>query len=143
MKKQELSEKFIELRAKDTSISKIAQELDISRQTATTWSKEFRHEILNSKALRLEGLKEAYALTMEAKVKRLGEMANNIEQELLTRDMVNVSTEKLLDMLLKLEGRLQEIYEDPVVKTDKEIKEAKALSESMKMPLMMPFPDNN
>jgi hypothetical protein len=56
MKDQETVQKFIELRAQGWSFVRIAAELSVAKSTPTEWSRKFRFEIHNCRALVLDDL---------------------------------------------------------------------------------------
>jgi len=119
----ETKEKFIELRAKGWSFDKIAKELGKAKQTLIDWSKELQDEIANRKALELEALYESYFLLKENRLQTLGVMLTKIKNELEKRNLSDVPTDKLLDLLLKYENQLQEEIVEPIYKSSQEIKE--------------------
>ncbi len=49
---------FIEMRTNGQSYNSIAKKLKVSKSTLIKWSREFRNEINNAKALELESLRE-------------------------------------------------------------------------------------
>lgn len=105
--KEELRQAFIMLRAKGFSYSAIAQELHVSKGTLTTWSRQLEAEIASAKAMELEALQEEYMMLKEGRIRTLGELTARLRKEALSRDLSEVSTEKLLDMLLKYGQELQ------------------------------------
>ncbi len=114
-------EKFIELRAKGYSFDKIAQELGKAKQTLIDWSKELQDEIANVKALELEALYERYYLLKESRLQTFGEMIIKIKAEIEKRQLSDVPTDKLLDLLLKYNSLVKEEYIEPLFKSSEEI----------------------
>lgn len=96
-----MKEKFIELRAKGWSFDRISKELHVSKATLITWSKGLALEIRNHRELEREALLEQVSLTHEAKIQFLGDLMTKIRQELLSRSLTNVPSERLFDMVLK------------------------------------------
>jgi len=123
MESTDLKERFIELRAKGWSFDKIARELGKAKQTLIDWSKELQHEIANRKALELEALYESYFLLKENRLQNLGTMLTKIKEEIERRDLSDVPTDKLLDLLLKYESQVREEIVEPVYKSSQEIRE--------------------
>ena len=119
----ETKERFIELRAKGWSFDKIAKELGKAKQTLIDWSKELQDEIANRKALELEALYETYYLQRESRLQTFGAMLTKIKKEVESRDLSDVPTDKLLDLLLKYENQLKDEVIEPRFKTSTEIKE--------------------
>lgn len=119
----ETKEKFIELRAKGWSFDKIAKELGKAKQTLIDWSKELQDEIANRKALELEALYETYYLLKENRLQTFGGLLNKIKDEVLSRDISDVPTDKLLDLFLKYNSQIKEEIVEPIYKTSLEIYE--------------------
>jgi len=119
----ETKEKFIELRAKGWSFDKIAKELGKAKQTLIDWSKELREDIANKKALELEALYETYYLQRENRLQTFGAMLTKIKKEVESRDLSDVPTDKLLELLLKYNSQVKEELIEPSYKSSKEIEE--------------------
>jgi len=116
-------EKFIELRAQGWSFDKIAKELGKAKQTLIDWSKELQDEIANRKALELEALYETYYLQKESRLQTFGGLLNKIKDEVLSRDLSEVPTDKLLDLFLKYNSQVKEEIVEPSFKSSTEIDE--------------------
>ena len=125
--KAELKAEFIELRAKGFSYAKIAKRLKVSRNTLASWSQELEAEIASLKAMELESLQEQYFLLKEGRIKLLGETLKGLQAELQKRDLASVSTDKLLDMWLKVYEALKEEAIEARPLSASEIAELKAL----------------
>jgi restriction endonuclease Mrr len=116
-------QRFIELRAKGWSFDKIAKELGKAKQTLIDWSKELQDEIANLKAMELEALYESYYLLKENRLQTFGTMLTKIKEEALKRDLSDVPTDKLLDLLLKYENQVKDEVIEPIYKTSEEMLE--------------------
>jgi transcriptional regulator len=116
-------QRFIELRAKGWSFDKIAKELGKAKQTLIDWSKELQDEIANSKAIELEALYESYYLLKENRLQTFGTMLTKIKEEVERRDLSDVPTDKLLELLLKYNNQVKEEIIEPIYKSSKEITE--------------------
>jgi predicted transcriptional regulator len=123
MESIETKERFIELRAKGWSFDKIAKELGKAKQTLIDWSKELQDEVANRKALELEALYETYYLLKENRLQTFGGLLNKIKDEVLSRDLSDVPTDKLLDLFLKYNSQIKEEIVEPIYKTSLEIYE--------------------
>lgn len=123
METTELRERFIELRAKGWSFDKIAKETGKAKQTLIDWSKELQDEIANRKALELEALYESYYLMRENRLQTFGAMLTKIKEEVKRRDLSDVPTDKLLELLLKYNSQVKEEIVEPIYKSSQEIKE--------------------
>lgn len=116
-------QRFIELRAKGWSFDKIAKELGKAKQTLIDWSKDFQDEVANLKAMELEAIYESYYLLKENRLETFGELLNKIKDEVLSRDLTDVPTDKLLDLFLKYNTQIKEEIIEPTYKTSLEITE--------------------
>jgi transposase len=119
--RMELKSQFIDLRAKGYSYQKIARRLKVSKSTLANWSTELEGEIASLRAMELEALYERYFLTKESRIKLLGEQLKAIQTEIKSRSLKDISTEKLLDLQLKLYQALQEEYVEVRPLSDQEI----------------------
>jgi len=123
METVQTKEIFIELRAKGWSFDKIAKETGKAKQTLIDWSKELQDEIANRKALELEALYESYYLMRENRLQTFGAMLTKIKEEVERRDLSDVPTDKLLELLLKYNSQVKEEIVEPIYKSSQEIKE--------------------
>ena len=119
--KLEVKSQFIELRAKGWSYLKIARKLKVSKNTLASWGAELDGDIANLRAVEMEALHEKYFMTKEARIQLLGEQLKEIKAELKRRGLEAVSTEKLLEMELKLYQALQAEYVETRPLTEDEI----------------------
>jgi IS30 family transposase len=118
-------EKFIELRAKGWSFDRIAKELGRAKQTLIDWSKDLQEEIANRKALELEALYETYYLQRESRLQMFGAMLTKIKEEVESRDLSDVPTDKLLELFLKYNNQIREEIVEPIYKSSQELTEEK------------------
>jgi len=118
-----IKERFIELRAKGWSFDKIAKETGKAKQTLIDWSKDLQDEIANRKALELEALYESYYLMRENRLQTFGVMLSKIKAEVERRDLSDVPTDKLLELLLKYSNQVKEEIVEPTYKSSLEIME--------------------
>jgi hypothetical protein len=116
-------QRFIELRAKGWSFDKIGKELGKAKQTLIDWSKDLQDEIANRRALELEALYESYYLMRENRLQTFGAMLTKIKEEVESRDLSDVPTDKLLELLLKYNAQIKEEIVEPIYKTSTEITE--------------------
>ena len=118
-----VKQRFIEMRAKGYSFDRIAKELGKAKQTLIDWSKELQEEIANLKALELEALYETYYLYKENRLQTFGELLNKIKTEAMSRDLSDVPTDKLLELLLKYNSQVKEEILEPTFKSSEEMEE--------------------
>lgn len=109
----ELQRRFVELRARGWSLRRCAEAIGVSTTTLSTWQHDLEAEIAGLKAIELEALYEEVYLSKEARIRLLGDQIAALRQELATRDLSEVSTEKLLDLLLRWQEALAEEYVEP------------------------------
>lgn len=105
--------KFVELRACGNSFDSISKTLKCSKQTLIDWSKELEIEISNLQAIRLDELQHKYYATKEARIEILGSNLRRIVQEIEGRNLSNIPTDKLMDILVKLVLGLKSEYKRP------------------------------
>lgn len=106
METVKVKQRFIELRAKGYSYEKIAKEMGKAKQTLIDWGTELQEEIANLKAMELEELYTKYFLLKEQRLETFGELLNKMKKEATARDLSDLPTEKLLELLLKYENRI-------------------------------------
>jgi hypothetical protein len=123
METQELKERFIQLRAQGYSYDRAAKELGKAKQTLIDWSKELGSEIANRKALELDALYEKYYLYKEHRLQVFGQILARLREEALNRDLSDLPTDKLLDLVIKYNSQLKEEYLEPTFKSSEEIHE--------------------
>lgn len=101
-------EKFIELRARGLSFEKIAQELGVSKPTLLKWERENDSRVAEARALELQGVLEKYQLMRSQRAEAFSSLLSSALLELRRRSetLQELSTEKLLSVVLSLEGRL-------------------------------------
>ena len=119
--KVEIKSQFIELRAKGWSYVKIARKLKVSKNTLANWGAELEGEIASLKAIEMEALHEKYFMNKEARIRLLGEQLKEIKDELKRRGLETVSTDRLLEMELKLYQALQAEYVETRPLTEEEM----------------------
>ena len=128
MKDAKTIEEFIILRAQGWSFDRIAKKLKTAKQTLINWSGTYGVEISHLKALELEALQEEYFLTKEGKIKLLGEAVKKLKTELDKRDLSDVPTAKLYELLDRYHelarGEVGEV--EPDFRDEMELEEAKA-----------------
>ena len=112
MKPNDQKNEFIRLRAEGKSYTAISKELNISKATCTAWEKELKAEIAEKKKEQLEEMYEAYYMTREARITKLGQTLESIEDALSEVDFTQVSPEKLLDYKLKYMEALKQEFID-------------------------------
>ena len=110
MKPQKTKTEFIRLRAEGRSYSYIADTLHISKSTCTKWERELKAQIAELRQEQLNELYSAYAMTKEARIKKLGDTLGKINAALEKTDFTAVDPAKLLDYKLKYMEALKGEY---------------------------------
>jgi len=105
--KAELKPEFVELRAAGLSLAKIAERLSVSKTTLIAWERELTNEIAEARFLEMQALLETYKVCKAERVKFLGKLYQRLTEELAQRDFSEVEAIKLLEMLFKVEARLE------------------------------------
>jgi transcriptional regulator with XRE-family HTH domain len=105
--KAEKKPEFVELRATGLSLARIAERLSVSKTTLIAWERELCNEIAEARFLEMQSIIEAYKACKAERVKFLGTLYQRLTEELSKRDLSEVEPVKLLEMLAKVEGRLE------------------------------------
>jgi len=108
MKTADEKQRFVELRAKGYSFDRIAKEIGVSKPTLISWVGELELDIANYKAIEREALQEKYHLTRKCRLEALGKELERIKQEVEKRNISDVPTEKLYDLMLRLYDKAKE-----------------------------------
>ncbi len=120
MKDQETTDKFVEMRAKGMSFSKIAEQLNTSKQTLINWSKDLDEEIANLKAIELESLIEKHYMSKEKRIELYGKTLKDINAELEKRKISDLNTKELYTLMIKIDSILQREKTEPIFKDEKD-----------------------
>jgi len=107
MKDNSDKEKFIELRAKGLSFSKISQEIGVSKPVLIKWNSEFQKEIENIRFCIAEEHLEKYQLMKVARVNMFANLLNKALIELDSRNLQGASTKELLSIMQFFDSRLK------------------------------------
>jgi len=107
MKDVEKKARFVQLRAKGLSYTKIAKEIETSKTILISWSKNLDDEISNLRAVELENLMDKYVLSKENELRTYSEQLSRIKEELGRRDLKKVDTFKLFDLQFRMIKKLE------------------------------------
>lgn len=99
--------RFIELRAQDWSLSRIAAELQVSKPTLIAWKTRFRQEIADLKSVELEALEERVLASYEQELTCLANHLKRVESILSRRNLEVISTEFLFSMAGALRSQIR------------------------------------
>lgn len=131
MKPTELKQEYIRLRAEGKSYSFIAETLHISKSTCSKWERNLAAEIDDLKRAELAELYESYSMTKQARIKRLGDTLEKINQALEQADFSDIDPAKLLDFKLKYTEALKGEYVGSKPAIEPEGIEAKDITAAM------------
>ena len=101
-------QRFIELRSQGWPFARIAAELNVSKPTLINWSRKHQFEIQNLRAVELEALADKWLSSVSERVNVLGQQLRNVEIELATRDVKDLSTPQLYAMARSLRRQIEE-----------------------------------
>ena len=132
MKGAHTRQKFLELRAQGKSFRAIEIEIGTSRGTLAKWEQEFREELTNLKAIELDTMREKFLLTNQAQLELLGTQFTRLKEELEKRDLSDIPTPKLFELVLKYSTRLTEDFPAQTIDTEEELAKEKASREEMR-----------
>lgn len=105
---QELQEQFIILRASGETFKGIASKLDVPLPELIEWSRQLKEEIGNMKAVLFEEKESATFTKRSKRVEVLQAIAERMKDELASRDLTDVPTDKLLTLFTKITNNLKE-----------------------------------
>ena len=100
-------QRFIELRVQGWVFTRIAQELNVARNTLIAWSRKHQHTIANLTAIERENRLHQYLASSEERMRKLGEQLRAAEAELAKRDLTTLSTGRLLSHVESLRRQLR------------------------------------
>src|SRR5687768_5958288 len=82
----EITNQFIELRSRDVSLERIAQQLGINKSTAIDWQRRYQTQIDEFKAIHLDAVRERLTTRYEDELEFAMSELKRIRAELKTRD---------------------------------------------------------
>jgi len=103
----ETKHKFIELRARNLSLSHIAQELDVDKNVLTRWNREFAARIHNLQQIELENLYERLLGSRAERLQALARDYHRYSKELETRDPARIPHPRLFNIVSRLRDQVE------------------------------------
>ena len=100
-------QKFIERHAQGWSYVGIAGESGVAKSTLIEWSRKFRFEINNQRALELDDLQNRVLGAVQSRVAGLTAKLARVEEELRKRDLAQVPTARLYSMADALRRQIE------------------------------------
>jgi hypothetical protein len=109
-------EAFIEMRIEGKSFDEIATDLKTTKQTLIDWNKKelVRSAIVEGKAFKINTLVKTYNFDLSNRAKTYLQLSKKINDELLKRDLTDISTDVLLKMSIANDTRVKEIIGKPM-----------------------------
>lgn len=120
MTDRDTENRIIELRARGKSYSTIASELKIGKQTALDVCKKYKEQIATLQALELEQLYEEQRITSTERITAIASLMQRVREEIDSRDLSQVPTEKLIVLYLKQSSALREEIIEPNFQSSEE-----------------------
>lgn len=118
-------QKFLELRAQGKSLRAIGIEIGTNRGTLAKWEREYYEELQNLKAIERDAMREKYFLTSQAQLELLGAQFTRLKEELEKRDLSEIPTTKLFDLVLKYSTRGRGIFPRPGLAPKRSLRKTK------------------
>lgn len=115
----DIQEQFIEMRANNESYASIAIKLGVSKTTLIKWAKEYEYEIHNRRSLNMDALQEQYKVGKQHRIQMLGERLQRLQIEAESRDLSEIPTHKLFELMDRTIQALEH-EETPFVYTEVE-----------------------
>jgi DNA-binding XRE family transcriptional regulator len=109
MESVEKKMRFVELRGEGKSYQKIAEELEVSKQTLINWGNEMSMEIANLRSAKIEALIEQNRVSKIARLELLCQFFEKAKEELCKRDLSSIPSDRLLMMLLRVDEVIREV----------------------------------
>ncbi len=106
MKDQETQIKFVQLRVQGLSYARISRELDVATGTLVNWSRRFRFEIQNFRAIEMEALREQLVESQEGRARLLASQLKRVDEEIAKRDVAELSTGSLFHLARSLRRQI-------------------------------------
>jgi len=110
MKSLSVRKEFVRLRANGLSLKEISDKIGIAKSTGFIWEKNHSMEINELRKLELEALYKECEATLEARLRMLHDTLDKVNEALEQVYFVNVPTDKLVDMQLKLIQAIGTLY---------------------------------
>lgn len=109
----ETHQKFIERLVQGWPYVRISTELGVAKSTLIEWSRKFRFEINNQRALAADELRNRVLGPPQARVNVLSERMAKVEDELRKRDLTSLSTARLYSLADSLRRQIEGVIGDP------------------------------
>src|SRR5436309_15485603 len=105
-------EKFVDLRAQGWSLGHIASELHVSKRTLVEWNSEHAALIQSLRTQEQQIAQEKFVASREEDLARLLRLQKDMEDELASRTLRLVDTEKLFRMATEVREQIKQMRLD-------------------------------
>lgn len=102
-------EQFIQMRVEGHSFKVISEMINVSKPTLINWSRNFKFEIDNLRALEIDRIKSNFLFRRETNLEFLLKISSKVDEELGQRDFTKVPTEKLLRLSLEIRSQINDL----------------------------------
>ena len=102
-------EKFVELRAQGWSLNHIASDLQVAKRTLVEWNREQAAQIKALRALEQEIAQDKFAASRAEERARLLQTQKDVEDELASRTLRFVDTDKLFRIAAALREEIRDL----------------------------------
>src|SRR5262249_3312763 len=101
---------FMQLRAQGWSLARISTQIGVSKTTLIDWNRIYDEEIGTLRALEREALHEQIRNSYQTDLGRLAKLHEAVEQELASRKLSDVPTEKLFRVAADLRQQIDSAH---------------------------------
>ncbi|USG61479.1 helix-turn-helix domain-containing protein [Sneathiella marina] len=127
MGREEKKTSFVHMRAVGKSYSQISEEIGVSKSTLSNWNSDLEEEIASARAIALDALYEEFFMSKERRIRLLGEQLKRLDEELRSRDLSELSTDKLFGVHMQYTLALKEEFVEIRPLPDSEVRSLKKL----------------
>lgn len=109
-------DEFVQMRIGGKSFDEIAKALNVAKSTLIDWNKkaDIKKSIDEGKAFAINTVVKAFQYNRQERLKALLQLSKKINDELQSRNLSDVSTDKLLQMSIANDGRVLKLIETKI-----------------------------
>ena len=126
--KAELKAEFVLLRARGLPYARIAGRLGVAKSTLANWNAGLEAEVASARAVELEALQAQFLMLKEGRIRLLGGQLRRLRDALAGRDLADLPTEKVLELLLKYHAALREEFVETRPLSDRKLARLRSLA---------------
>lgn len=110
-KKDELFDRFLEMRMDGKSFQAIAEELEVSKQTLINWSKEdgINEKVEIERLVRIQASLRELGQHQEVCLRFYAKLSQKIQEELLSNEKPAINIDRLFHLVLNAAKRIDEL----------------------------------